>query len=631
MTSQNLLEEIEKLTPMQQRAVDWNGGPLLVLAGPGSGTTRVLTHRIAQLLNSTPDERFRVLGLTFTNKAAHEMKTRVSDLVPNAFRRAEINTFHGFCAQLLGQHGVHCGVKPNFEIFSQTVDRQAVLEDALRCQAERFENDHNQFLPMIDKLIERLVSPDDAVRYLKKNSRLKPTVIENLGLAYRLYEEELSKSNALDFNSLILLAFELLSHSVFVQHCQSMYRYWLIDELQDTNDPQYRLLKRMAAGSFRNLFVVADDDQTIYEWNGANVRRISSLKKDFKCEVLQLLDNFRCPASVVEASNRLVEYNTSKGFSKSPAKSADTINAAGVPIECNLFPTEEHEATGVAKGIASLDQQDWGETVVLSRTRAPLVLLKQQLDELNVPSNILGRRGKFESAQMRWLVACLKQINRPLDQRNMDTLIDAYNTFTGVAVEHEDVHILSASQQITLFDAWLDLVRQEMHPALPFVEAVARLASNRPRLGETVKKVTEYFCTFDRDDDLSDDLNAWQRIEREIRGARGDLSLDQYLQEMELRSKEPTPAQGAVSLSTIHGVKGLEFERVYLIGLAEGVFPHWKSLETGRDSAAIEEERRTCFVAITRTKQRLILSRAESYRGFSKEPSRFLAEMGLHC
>ena len=452
---------LQELTDMQRKAVEWEDGPLLVLAGPGSGKTRVLTCRIARLLEASPDERFRILGLTFTNKAAHEMRTRVAALVPGAEERAYIDTFHGFCAQFLRQHGVHCGVKPNFGIYSRTADRKAVLEDALRREAKRSESDDDRLLHTIDALKTRLVDPEQAASYLRNNPRLAPSLVDRMGvdrigLAYRLYEEELVRANALDFNSLIRFAFELLSYPALARHCRTMYRYWLVDEFQDTNGPQYRLLRRMAGDNFRQVFAVADDDQTIYEWNGANVRRIRSLVDDFGCEVIQLTDNFRCPASVVEAANRLVVYNARRDLSKVPADPVALRSEGEGEIECNVFSEDRDEASRIATEVSGLDASERGETAVLARSRALLEPVREALGRLNVPTALLGRRDDFASPQIRWLVACLKQIARPLDRRNMGTLTATFEDFAGVPLETEEVIARSETDQGTLLSAWLD-------------------------------------------------------------------------------------------------------------------------------------------------------------------------------
>ena len=626
-----LAATMHELTDIQGRAVEWDGGPLLVLAGPGSGKTRVLTCRIARLLDNSPSERFRILALTFTNKAAHEMKTRVAALVPGSEERAEINTFHGFCAQFLRQHGVHQGIKPNFEIYSRAADREALLEDALRSQHD-FERDSVRLLPRIDALKARLISPEQATSYLLRQSGMSPETAERIALAYRLYEEELSRCNALDFNSLIFCVWQLLQYPALVRHCQTIYRYWLIDEFQDTNGPQYELLRRMAGGNFRELFAVADDDQTIYEWNGANVRRISSLVDDFGCEVIQLTDNFRCPPGIVEAANRLVVYNVRRDLSKQAAEAAKQgTEKSESQIECRVFPTDAEEAAGIADEIAALDAWQREQTAVLARSRALLEPVQTALKRLHVPVALLARRDDFASPQMRWLVACLKQINRPLDRRNMATLIETFRSFAGTTLDYEELSLRCKADQMTPLTAWIDSVRNASPPGalMGAVEAVACLASGTWRLSDGVRGVIKCLDSENAGDDFQDDASAWGRIEREIRQARGVVSLDEFLQEMELRSKEPTPVPGTVSLSTIHGAKGLEFDTVYLMGMAEEILPSWHSVRNGNRSAGLEEERRGCFVAITRAKQCLILARACMYKGWPKNPSRFLMEMDL--
>ncbi|MDE0453909.1 MAG: ATP-dependent helicase [Gammaproteobacteria bacterium] len=628
-----LADTIGELTDIQRKAVEWDEGPLLVLAGPGSGKTRVLTCRVARLLDASPNERFRILALTFTNKAAHEMKSRIAALVPGSEERAEINTFHGFCARLLRQHGVHLGMKPNFEIYSRTADREALLKDALQRGSDGFEHDDTRFLPRIDALKARLISPEQADRYLMRHDTSREAS-ERIALAYRLYEEELKRSNALDFNSLIILAHQILNYPKLAEHFRTIYRYWLIDEFQDTNGPQYDLLRRMAGDSFHQLFAVADDDQTIYEWNGANVRRIGSLVKDFECEVVQLTDNFRCPPGIVEAANRLVVYNVRRDLSKrsaEAAKSRPETETNESEIRCLVFPSDAGEARGIATEVAALDAEERGQTAILARNRALLETVQDELASLNVPTALLARRDDFASPQMRWLVAGLKQINRPLDRRNMVTLIETFRSFTGAALDFEDLEVRSEAGQVALMTVWFDSVRKASppKPASKAVDTLARFASGDKRLPDTVKTVIECFESKGADGDFNDDVSAWRRIEREIRQAHGAVSLDQFLQEMALRSKQPVPEPGSVSLGTIHGAKGLEFDRVYLMGLAEEVLPSWHSVKNDNSSAALEEERRGCFVAITRAKRCLILSRAKTYRGWKKRPSRFLEEMGL--
>lgn len=632
---------LEELSEIQRKAVGWGEGSLLVLAGPGSGKTRVLTGRAARLLDRSPGERFRILALTFTNKAAHEMSRRLADLAPGLEERADIHTFHSFCAQVLRQHGVHVGLKPDFAIFGQSADREAVLEDALNRAPALFGRESRRFLPPIDAMKSRLIDPERTESWVSERNRFAPADAKLLEHAYSLYEKELRRVNALDFNSLILEAYRLFKFPAIARHYQTVYRYWLVDEFQDTSQAQYELLRRMAGASFRQLFAVADDDQTIYEWNGASIQRIGTLVEDFDCDVVQLPTNFRCPPSVVEIANRLVVYNVRRATGKRPAESGRG-QAVGDedPIGIRVFETDEDEVAGIAEEIAALGADERGRTLVLSRTRAPLEKLEQALQANGAPAEILSRRDDFASPQMRWLIACLKQINRPLDERNLITLAKAFGDFAPASngspnggaspLDFEELQLRSATEGATSLSVWISAARASLpERAREPVDLVARLAAGELSLEPAIDQILHHFDTHLPDCDLRDDLSAWHRLRSEIRAAIGPTSLGRFLQELELRSKEPIPHPHAVSLATIHAAKGLEFDRVYLVGLAEGILPSWHSLNKGDGSAALEEERRSCFVAITRTKERLVISRARQYRGWARQPSRFLAEMGI--
>lgn len=623
---------LDELSAIQRKAVEWEDGSLLVLAGPGSGKTRVLTCRVARLLDRSRDERFRVLALTFTNKAAHEMSRRVTTLAPGLEERADIHTFHGFCAQVLRQHGVHLGIKPDFAIYSRVTDRQAVLEDALGRDCPHRTNDDRRLLPRIDALKARLVDPAQAEQWIALRSGSSDQEAGRVARAYRLYEDELRRANALDFNSLILEAYKLFGFPAMARHYQTVYRYWLIDEFQDTNRAQYELLRRMAGHDYRQVFAVADDDQTIFEWNGASVRRISTLVEDFDCEVVQLPTNYRCPPPIVEVANRLVVYNVRRDKSKQlaePAQQGHSIENR--QVSCRMFATDQDEVTGIAAEIASLDIADRGHTVVLARTRALLESMRNALEEKSVPATILTRRDDFVSPQMRWLVACLKQIDRPLDRRNMVTLVETFSSFAPMSLNVDDLMARSAAEGVTFLSVWVDIARSAglSSPTSEIIVSISGLTAGEMHPASAIEQILGYLRSDEIDEALKDDLSAWQRLSSEIRTAIGRASLGRFLQELELRSKEPVPASGAVSLATIHGVKGLEFGIVYVIGLAEEILPSWHSVKKGDGSAALEEERRGCFVAITRTKRRLILSWARQYRGWPKPPSRFLAEMGF--
>ena len=632
MMSDALKSTLAELTDIQRQAVDWDNGALLVLAGPGSGKTRVLTCRIARLLDSSRDQHFRILALTFTNKAANEMANRVAALAPGLEERANISTFHGFCAQVLRQHGIHLDIKPDFTIYSQEADRRAVLEDALNRDGRNASHSDMRLLPLIDYLKGQFVTPENAEQVVDSmnGATIDPSRVAHI---YRLYEKELRRINALDFNSLIFETHRLFEYPAITQHYQMTYRYWLVDEFQDTNGSQYRLLRCMSIQDFREIFAVADDDQTIFGWNGADVRRIRNLVNDFSCKVIQLPTNFRCPPRIVEAANRLVAYNAQRVKEKQPTSPVQSnyFPSTKEQIQYRKFDTDKDEVAQIAAEIVCFDINARSETAVLARTRKLLEPMQEALRDRNISAEITLRRDDFASPQVRWLLYSLTQIGRPLDLHNMVMLAEAFASFAPLSVDLDGIISRSKTEGVAYLVAWIEAV-QETTVAYSFAEIIdmiAKLAAGETRLASTIQQILKHFEDNDPDEDLKDDLSAWRRIESEIRDAQQVESLDQFLQEMQLRSKEPVPAPGTVSLTTIHGAKGREFDTVYLIGMAEEILPSWHSINKGAGSFALEEERRGCFVAITRTKKRLILSHARQYGGWSKRPSQFLYEMNV--
>ncbi len=629
----SLESSLAELTDIQRQAVEWDGGPLLVLAGPGSGKTRVLTCRVARLLDASRDRRFRILALTFTNAAAHAMASGVANLVPGLEGRATIATFHGFCAQMLRQHGVHLGIKPDFAIYSQPADRQAVLGDALRRSGEHTSDAARRLLPWIDHLKERLVEPEQAARHLAATNGAAAERASQVAHAYRLYEDELRRANALDFSSLILEAHRLFAYPALVRHYQTAYPYWLLDEFQDTNEAHYQLLRSMAVGGFRDLFVVADDDQAIFEWNGANVHQIKDVVHHFSCEVMQLSTNFRCPPAIVDTANRLATFNRS-GMPRHPAVAPEPTSSHSheEQIQYLEFESDREEVSHIANEIAQQAVEQRAATAVLARNRELLNELHNEFRKRCVAAELVMRRDDFLSPEMRWLVACLKQIVRPLDTRNMAVLITSFERFANTGMDWGTLESRAAAEGVTYLSIWTQSVRDASLPdsVSKLTDSISDLASGSIKPVSAIAQVIKHFETDDPDDDLKEDLSAWHRIDHKIRGGHGNLSLDHFLQELELRSKEPAPVRGAVTLTTIHGAKGREFDTVYLIGLVEDILPSYHSIKTEGDNGGtgIDEERRVCFVAITRARRRLILSRARRYRGWKKTPSRFLAEMG---
>jgi DNA helicase II / ATP-dependent DNA helicase PcrA len=627
---------LANLTDIQRQAVDWDNGPLLVLAGPGSGKTQVLTCRIARLLDASRDQSFRVLALTFTNKAADEMKERVSAFVPGLEERANIGTFHSFCGQVLRQHGVHLGIKPDFAIYALDDDRRAVFEDALRRGASEGKpvgTDDIRYLTLIDRMKARLIEPEDAEARL---SRFEDRA--NIALAYQLYEDELRRVNALDFNSLIFEAHRLVTtFPAIAARYRRSHPYWLIDEFQDTNDAQYRLVRAMAGEEFGNVFAVADDDQIIYQWNGASFRQIQRFTADFSAALIQLPTNYRCPPAIVDAANQLVAYNVQRTTAKKPliAGKTDLKFPPEQHIQRRTFATEEDEAEGIAREIAERGPTHWGQITVLARTRALLERMLAALQRYQVPAVLAQRRDDFLSPEFRWLAACLSQVVRPLDRRNMTVLVEAFNRIGGIAVAVDQVAADAEATGRSYLVTWLEAARKEAgsSPGAGLLDLIERLANDPSGARKIIDEILSEFeqATAGSDEtDLAEDLSAWREISRDIARHIGrNVPLDQFLQELQLRSKEPSPKPGMVTLMTIHAAKGREFDFVYVIGMAEDIIPSYQSRQKGNASPEMEEERRNCFVAITRAKECLILSRAERYRGWRKQPSRFLVEMGF--
>lgn len=624
---------LNSLSDIQREAVNWTENSALVLAGPGSGKTRVLTARIARILEDSRTRNFKLLALTFTTKAATEMRERVEHLVPGLADRTFIGTFHAFCTQMLRQHGSHIGMSPDFAIFDREEDCQAVLRDALISRAKQGEpvaEGDIRWLKIIGQLKARLVVPEKATTQFR--SKTEGEIVARI---YSIYEDAIRAANATDFNGLILGACRLLRDIPGVaERMRRSYPYWLIDEFQDTSPAQYRLLQLAAGDSFKNLFAVADDDQIIYQWAGASYRQIEKLRADFKPELIQLVQNHRCPPEIVSAANELVANNTFRTPEKKPLIAAKPSSSES--IQLRVFETDQEECNETANEIANTEPNFRGRTVVLGRTRSILEPIQRALQSKGVKAVISQRRDRFISPQFAWLHACLDQVLHPSNALMFRVLVDAGNRIVAADLDPEVLRAKAEANGLAFFEQWAREVKVLSNPlAQSLGDFASELAETRSAWRQVVKaavpllvgsaNISEGVIS-----DADDDKAAWDVCMREILAENGPgADLDQVIQGLALRSKEPPRDPGAVTLSTIHAAKGLEFDVVYVVGLAESVMPSWQSVSKGDASVEMEEERRNCFVAITRTKEKLILSYANSYRNWNKKPSRFLAEMAL--
>ena len=637
-----LEEAFESLNDIQKDAASWAEDALLVLAGPGSGKTRVLTTRIARLLDESPGEHFRVLALTFTNRAADEMRDRIQTIAPEAEERLFVGNFHAFSADVLRQHGQHLGLKTDFRIYSDQGDRaeiarRAIISDNGRA-AGLVERDAT-FLSLVDRAKVKLI-PSEGIATKFQNTERG----EKFEAFYTAYDAELIAANALDFDSLIYEAHEVFTRfPALAARYRSAYRFWCVDEFQDTTFAQFHLLKAMARDDFRNIFAVADDDQIIYQWNGADYRRLDQFRADFDAELMQIPTNFRCPAEVVACANNLIAHNLLRTANKKPLIAARESDTGSSVIEVLKFPTDEDEAQGVAQHIADHRIGVLEQTAVLARARRLLTPISTRLAELGIQSQVIVRRDEFQSAPFNWLHSAMRLVVHKTDERVFAAFAGAFNQMFECSLSTAEITARSEADRVDLFTAWEQVVREEIDipDAIKMADTAAMI--NRGDLDHThfasaIISVVDQWLGDDTAGDsgmetfsvLQEDRAAWQALSGEVGRAIGVPSdLERFLQELDLRSKEPPVGPNTVPLMTIHGAKGSEFDHVYLVGLVEDVLPDFRSIKKGDRTPEFEEERRNCFVAVTRCRETLTISHAEKCSGWNKTPSRFLGEMGL--
>lgn len=637
--------DLSSLNENQLQAVLWDKGPLLVLAGPGSGKTRILTYRIVRILDQSKGQHFRILALTFTNKAAAEMRSRVEELVPQELGRVRLTTFHSYAAELLQQHGNHINIRPDFQILSNDADREALLDDALgqlRKDLSYSLPEHfkaAQLLPAVTQLLDRCVPPDEAEVLLQQ------TNVENaipLARVYAAYREALRRTNSLDFPSLIAESLDLLNKLPFlVKHIRKVYRHILVDEFQDTNHRQYQILSLIAKPDPSTLFVVADDDQIIYQWNGASPKRIQALRDDFQVSELQLPENYRCPPLVIEMANALIEKNLNRSAGKKPLK-AIKQGESGDVVRVFRFNDANEETEWIVRDIDQRNAQQRTDCAVLARTKKLLDLAGRKLEESGVPVYYAARKDEFKSAPLRMLHAILRLVNSKEDKQSLARLSKAFYELEGISIGLAPVLSRASADGKDLLSSWLDevmlrdvledrthrLLEIDIKPllnSLNFSGFADKLFAWAEACQAALQPDDDAFNEFDEEREV------WKllltQITKKFEGE--DIGLHQFLHELDLTSKTPPKPPEAIPCFTIHASKGMEFGHVYLMGLVEDQLPSWAAVKKGDNSLEMQEERRNCFVAITRAQESLTLTFSAQVFGWMKQPSRFLREMGI--
>jgi DNA helicase-2/ATP-dependent DNA helicase PcrA len=630
------MDYLKKLNASQLAAAQWDAGPLLVLAGPGSGKTATLTARVARLVEQSGDESFRILCLTFTRKAAAEMRERLLKLVPDAKDRVLLTTFHSFATDILRQHGSHFGLSPDFEIIEEP-ERVGLIKSVLADKADEITKfvSAEKALTAVDFLL-RNVTPDAQVPALLKDAEAG----RQLQVLFVRYKELLKQQNCLDYGSILYFCEELLRERPRVgKQLRTVYRFVCVDEFQDTNVAQYRMLRALAPDKDANVFIVGDDDQVIYQWNGASPTRVRELEQHYDLTTIQLPENYRCPPKVVALANALIVHNGERSADKKPLLSMKAGTGAD-PIDLLSFEDDQKEAAGIAERVKArlMGGTRPADVVVLARATKLLERVQKALEALSVPSHVQRRKSQFESAPLRFVTSALKLALVRSDDDLASTVTKALSDCVEQDSSEEDLAGFSAQLNGDQLEALGALVSDSAAVAQPLQEAVWALV--RGQYATFIQEALAYFDAVESANGASGDeqyaeytteRTVWQSIIREMGGEEDAyaLSLGQFLQELALANKTPEAPSNSVRCLTIHSSKGLEFLHVYLIGMSEDQLPSFQSKKSGDDSREMQEERRNCFVAITRTIETLTLSYGERYSGWRKAPSRFLFEMGL--
>jgi len=600
----------------------------------------VLTYRIARLLDDSAGERFRILGVTFTNKAAAEMRTRLEALLKAGKERALLTTFHSFAAEILRQHGHHIGLRPDFTILVEQADREAVAAEAMKSLsgdvADTISGAANA-LPVIDKMLAECSNAKELAEQLSTHRHK-----EFLTQLFNAYRAALIQGNHLDFASLIGMAVLLLEERpAIAKQFQRVYRFVCVDEFQDTNETQFRLLCCLVPAVKPNLFVVADDDQLIYQWNGANPKRLQELRERFYMETVQLPENYRCPPAVIELANNLIGHNLDRSVGKALLK-AHKVSTTDSHLSIVHFGDFSQEIAWVVSELKQTPPEGRNHCVVLGRSKKLLDAVIAECGNQAVPAYIAVRKSQFISAPVSWLHAALRLANARQDKEQVRKLCKAFYSLEGNNLRVEDIIAASSFHSGDYLRSWLEAALAQENVSTPtraFLEQTKGTLLERVDHWAFIETAFKWFDALQNHpsavdtafNEYEEEKGVWGLLQQEIiqQYGRSEVSLHSLLQEFDLRSKEPPPPKDAVRCLTIHSSKGLEFKRVYLIGLVEDQLPSWAATKKGDESLEMREERRNCFVAITRAEEALTITYSRRYFGYAKAPSRFLSEMGI--
>ena len=633
----------DTLNEPQREAVRHTDGPLLILAGAGSGKTRVLTHRIAYLIEELGVNPWNILAITFTNKAAGEMRQRVDNLVGFGSESIWVSTFHSMCVRILRRFIDRLGYDSRFTIYD--TDDQKTLMKAV---CKKVDIDTKQFK---ERMLLSVISS-------AKNEMILPEEFElnaggdfaqlKIAKVYREYEAQLKANNALDFDDLLVKTVQLLQTQPDVrENYQERFRYIMVDEYQDTNTVQFKLVS-LLAGKYRNLCVVGDDDQSIYKFRGANIRNILDFEKEYPdAKVIKLEQNYRSTGNILNAANGVISNNKGR-----KDKTLWTANGEGEKISLRQFDTAYDEAEFIAEDIKKevRDGASYNDNAVLYRTNAQSRLLEEKFIAMNIPYKIVGGINFYARREIKDILAYLKTVDNGQDDLSVRRIINVPKRGIGLTTINR-IQESADERGISFYEA---LLAPEMIPGagrsaskldsfaalIEYFKGQAEKESLTDLLNE-ILDMTGYAQNLEADDEI-DAESRLQNIEEllnkaaayeedcEDRGEKATLSgfLEEVALVADIDSLEED--QDYVVLMTLHSAKGLEFPHVYLAGMEDGLFPSYMTI-TGDDPEELEEERRLCYVGITRAEQQLTLTcaRKRMVRGETKynNISRFVSEI----
>lgn len=629
----------DTLNDRQCEAVKHTEGPLLITAGAGSGKTKVLTCRIAHLLELGVAP-YRILAITFTNKAAKEMKERVTNLVGAQADSIWLSTFHSFCAKLLRFEvdGFH-GYTRNFTIYDSS-DQLVLVKDCLK----KLNLDDKQFTPrsVLGTISSAKNVLMDAKAFAAKASDFYEQKVADV---YALYQEKLRENNAVDFDDLLFLAVRLLQENEEVREkYQSRFQYILVDEYQDTNHAQYALTKILAA-RWRNICVVGDADQSIYAWRGADIRNIIDFTRDYPdAASIKLEQNYRSTKTILHAANAVIDNNESR-----PKKTLWTENPTGNKIIHYQAQTEHDEAdyiAGVIYNRHEISHEPYGDMAILFRTNAQSRVLEEKLMRYAIPYTMVGGTKFYDRKEIKDVLAYLRLLYNPEDSLSLTRIINVPKRNIG-ATTMEHVAAYAEAQGISLFEALsstdeIPVTKRARASLENFAAMIFDLLNDIEgkdvlSLIETVIKQTGYGDMLDKEaehdpqgESRKENVGEFLSVAKDYMDSNPEGNLQDFLENVALVSDvdDFESSDSKVTLMTLHAAKGLEFPVVFLTGLDEGLFPHSRTL---MDPAQVEEERRLAYVGITRAERQLYVTNAVTRTMYGRisayMPSRFLAEI----